>query len=60
QDAHPLSEVVYCPDRAVLGPLVRSLLHPGDVCLTLGAGDITTLPDELLGAARCMPKRPSR
>ena len=25
-------------------------LRPGDLCLTLGAGDLTTLPDELLGA----------
>ena len=27
---------------------VSGLLRPGDLCLTLGAGDLTTLPDELL------------
>ena len=24
------------------------MLRPGDLCLTLGAGDLTTLPDDLL------------
>jgi UDP-N-acetylmuramate-alanine ligase len=24
------------------------MLRPGDLCLTLGAGDLTALPDELL------------
>ena len=27
---------------------VAGLLRPGDLCCTLGAGDLTTLPDELL------------
>jgi UDP-N-acetylmuramate-alanine ligase len=27
---------------------VRDLLEAGDLCLTLGAGDLTTLPDELM------------
>ena len=27
-----------------------AVLRPGDLCITLGAGDLTTLPDELLGA----------
>ena len=29
---------------------VGALLAPGDLCLTLGAGDLTTLPDSLLDA----------
>jgi hypothetical protein len=33
----------------VLGYL-RGRLRPGDLCLTLGAGDITTLADDLLGS----------
>jgi UDP-N-acetylmuramate--alanine ligase len=40
--------VVYAPTRAELQQVVGALLQPGDLCLTLGAGDLTTLPDELL------------
>ena len=29
---------------------VSGLLGPGDLCLTLGAGDLTSLPDELMAA----------
>ncbi len=49
--AHPESKVLYVPDRASLVKEVAGLLQPGDLCLTLGAGDLTTLADELLGAA---------
>jgi UDP-N-acetylmuramate--alanine ligase len=34
--------------RQELAEVVAELLAPGDLCLTLGAGDITTLPDEVL------------
>jgi UDP-N-acetylmuramate--alanine ligase len=40
--------VVYAPSWEELHQVVGSLLRPGDLCLTLGAGDLTTLPDELL------------
>ena len=39
--------VHYAPRRGELRRLVASLLEAGDVCVTLGAGDLTTLPDEL-------------
>lgn len=39
---------LYCPERPRLASLVRSLLEPEDVCLTLGAGDITMLESELV------------
>ncbi len=45
-------EVHFSPDRAQVGPLVRSLLRPGDVVLTLGAGDITRLGPELAEGLR--------
>ena len=32
-----------CRARAAVAPLLR----PGDLLLTMGAGDLTTLPDEL-------------
>jgi len=41
------AEVVFEPSRAGLGGRVRELLRPGDVVLTLGAGDITLLGREL-------------
>jgi UDP-N-acetylmuramate--alanine ligase len=40
--------VVYAPGWEELRRAVGSMLTPGDLCLTLGAGDLTTLPDELL------------
>jgi len=43
---HP--ELVYSPDRVMLAETVAAHLRPGDLCLTLGAGDLVTLPDELL------------
>jgi UDP-N-acetylmuramate--alanine ligase len=47
-DAHPRTRVVWLPRREDLVPFLRTELRPGDLCLTLGAGDITSLPDELL------------
>jgi len=41
----PLVELV--EDRGALVERVAALLRPGDLCLTLGAGDLTTLPDQL-------------
>jgi UDP-N-acetylmuramate-alanine ligase len=32
--------------------VVAGLLRSGDLCLTLGAGDLTSLPDELLADAQ--------
>jgi UDP-N-acetylmuramate--alanine ligase len=49
--AHPTADVRYVPDRADLAGYLRALLRPGDVCLTLGAGNLNSLPDELLTAA---------
>ena len=46
--ADPDRPVVYAPTREELRVAVASLLAPGDLCLTLGAGDLTTLADELL------------
>jgi UDP-N-acetylmuramate--alanine ligase len=47
-DAHPDLPVAYFPHRADLARLVPGYARPGDVILTLGGGDITTLSDELL------------
>jgi len=58
--ARPDLDCRYAPDRATLAPRVATLLQPGDLVLTLGAGDITTLPDELaplLGGGGAMDSR---
>jgi UDP-N-acetylmuramate--alanine ligase len=44
----PRLPVTYAPAWDELRRVVADLLRPGDLCLTLGAGDLTTLPDELL------------
>jgi UDP-N-acetylmuramate--alanine ligase len=47
-DAHPEQSVTYLPRRAELLAHVPRLTRPGDLVLTLGAGDLTTAPDEWL------------
>lgn len=49
-DAHPWRRLVYLPKRGDLVPFLRTELRPGDLCLTLGAGDLTSLPDEVQAA----------
>jgi len=49
-DARPGRKAYWFPGRAELASHVRSILRPGDLCLTLGAGDLTLLPDEILGS----------
>jgi UDP-N-acetylmuramate--alanine ligase len=49
-DAHPRTRMAWLPEREGLRRWLLSTLRPGDLCLTLGAGDLTTLPDELLAA----------
>jgi UDP-N-acetylmuramate--alanine ligase len=48
QRAFPGRPVIYAPARSGLRQTVTGLLEPGDLCCTLGAGDLTTLPDELM------------
>ena len=48
-DAHPASSVTYLPRHADVVDHALTLTRPGDVLLTLGAGDITTVLDEWLG-----------
>jgi len=44
--------VHFAPERGKVSSLVRELLQPGDVVLTLGAGDITRLGPDLLAGLR--------
>jgi len=47
-EADPQMQVAYVPARRDWAPYLRRVLRPGDLCITLGAGDLTSLPDELL------------
>ena len=49
--ADPRLPVTYAPGWEELARVVGALLQPGDLCLTLGAGDLTALPDVLLESA---------
>ena len=50
-DAHPNTHAVYLPRRHDVVAHTLRFAHPGDIVLTLGAGDLTTVPDEWLSAA---------
>jgi len=49
--AHPAARAVYVPSRSDLVTYLRTILRPGDLCLTLAAGDLTNLAAELGGEA---------
>jgi UDP-N-acetylmuramate--alanine ligase len=42
-------EVIYVKERADLARAVAGIVQPGDLVLTMGAGDLTALADELIG-----------
>jgi UDP-N-acetylmuramate--alanine ligase len=46
--SHPALPVEYAETRKDLVAVLQRILRPGDLCLTMGAGDLTTLPGELL------------
>ncbi|HEV2993744.1 MAG TPA: UDP-N-acetylmuramate--L-alanine ligase [Acidimicrobiia bacterium] len=51
-DAHPATPVTYLPRRDDVIEHALGLARPGDVLVTLGAGDLTTVPDEWLARER--------
>jgi UDP-N-acetylmuramate--alanine ligase len=46
--AHPAADVRYVETLDDAAEELRRTLRPHDLCLTLGAGDVTTLPDRFL------------
>jgi UDP-N-acetylmuramate--alanine ligase len=44
-DAHGRQAVAYLPTLDDVAAYLAARLRPGDLCLTLGAGDLTTVPD---------------
>jgi UDP-N-acetylmuramate--alanine ligase len=47
-DAHPEQRVVWLPKRPDLVSFLVGELRPGDVCVSMGCGDVAALPDEVL------------
>jgi len=47
-EAEPRKRVVYLPRRSDVAPFLAGEVRPGDLVLTLGAGDITMVADETL------------
>jgi UDP-N-acetylmuramate--alanine ligase len=47
-DAHPQTRVVWLPKRRDLVEYLATHLREGDVSISMGCGDIETLPDEVL------------
>jgi UDP-N-acetylmuramate--alanine ligase len=48
RSAQPNRDVHYAPTLDDAAAELRRILQPGDLCLTLGAGDLTTLPERFL------------
>lgn len=46
-DAHPGTYLAWLPKRIDLVDYLARRLQPGDVCISMGCGDIATLPDEV-------------
>jgi UDP-N-acetylmuramate--alanine ligase len=49
-EAHPEARVVWLPHRRDLIAFLASESRAGDVCISMGCGDVATLPDEVLDA----------
>jgi UDP-N-acetylmuramate--alanine ligase len=47
-DAHPWAEVAWMPSLDDASDYLAAVLRPGDLCLTLGAGDLTEVPDRVM------------
>lgn len=47
-EAHPEQRVVWLPNRNDLIDYLARSLVPGDVCISMGCGDVALLPDEVV------------
>ena len=49
-EAHPQARVEWVPDRSELVAFLARELRAGDVCVSMGCGDVADLPDEVIAA----------
>lgn len=54
-EAHPDADVTFLADLASAEAWLLEVLRPGDLCLTLNAGDLTDVPDRVLAALERRP-----
>jgi UDP-N-acetylmuramate--alanine ligase len=47
-EAHPDARVVWLPRREDMISFLAGEVGPGDVCISMGCGDIATLPEEVM------------
>jgi UDP-N-acetylmuramate--alanine ligase len=47
-DTHPWASVAWLPGLDDVLAWLRAVLRPGDLCLTLGAGDLTSLAPRIV------------
>lgn len=47
-DSHPRAHVVWLPERAQLVNFLATELRSGDLCISMGCGDIANLPEEII------------
>ncbi len=47
-DAHPWQQLVWMPKRSDLVDYLARSLRPGDLCISMGCGDVASLPSEVL------------
>ncbi len=50
--AHPQARIVYKPERADLVEFLADEIKSGDLCVSMGCGDIATLPSEVIARRR--------
>lgn len=48
--SHPRTRLAYFPHRSATAPYVAARTRPGDLVLTMGAGDVTTMGPEIVRA----------
>lgn len=58
-DAHPRASVVWLPRRRELVEYLTHILRPGDVCISMGCGDVASLPGEVLSERLRLEVAPS-
>ena len=51
-DAHPYQHVVWLPRRHDLIDFLAREVRSGDVCVSMGCGDVASLPDEVIARRR--------
>ena len=50
RSAHPESTVVWAKERSDVVREVLAYVRPGDICVSMGCGDIETFPDDVMAA----------